>query len=302
MLEPTNIIKFYDRFALMKLLLLSLLCCTIFGTNEVTKSDSVAFVTAQWQVTELEKGARTMYAQVPMFNSTQSICVVKYPVRKFRTEILNRPGKTAGKASVVGEEIGAAFMLNAGYFNVKQRVTSVHLMKKGHVLGYTASNELGRVDALLGFKDRKGRRVMIEQVKDTSRYVDVASGWHESIASGPLLMVDGKIQVPVRMIEAYPYDEFYDKRHPRTAFGVDDEGNAYLVVIDGRFKGQADGASVYETAYICRLLGMTDVINLDGGGSSTLWTRQTGVVNHPSDNRQFDHEGERVIPTFIAVY
>ena len=286
----------------MKLLLLSLVCCTIFGTPQVTKSDSVAFVNAQWQVTELEKGAKAMYAQIPMFNSTQSVCVVKYPVRKFRTEILNRPGELAGKASHVGEETDAVFMLNAGYFNVKQRVTSVHLMKKGKVLGYTASNELGRVDAMLGFKDRKGRRVMIEQVKDTSRYVDVASRWHESIASGPLLMVDGKIQVPVRMIEAYPYDEFYDKRHPRTAFGVDDEGNAYLVVIDGRFKGQADGASVYETAYICRLLGMTDVINLDGGGSSTLWTRQSGVVNHPSDNRQFDHEGERVIPTFIAVY
>ena len=286
----------------MKLLLLSILCCTIFGTPEVVKSDSVAFVTAQWQVTELEKGAKLMSAQIPMFNSIQSISVVKYPVRKFRTEILNRPGKAAGKASVVGEEIGAAFMLNAGYFNVRQRVTSVHLMKKGQLLGYTASNELGRVDALLGFKDRKGRKVRIEQVKDTARYVEVAAEWHESIASGPLLMVDGKIQVPVRMIEAYPYDEFYDKRHPRTAFGVDNKGYAYLVVIDGRFKGQADGASVYETAYICRLLGMTDVINLDGGGSSTLWTRQSGVVNHPSDNRKFDHKGERVIPTFIAVY
>jgi exopolysaccharide biosynthesis protein len=286
----------------MKLLLLSILCCTIFGTPEVVKSDSVAFITAQWQVTELEKGAKVMYAQVPMFNSIQSVCVVKYPVRKFRTEILNRPGKIAGTASDVGEEIGAVFMLNAGYFNVRQRITSVHLMKRGQLLGYTAPNELGRVDALLGFKDRKGRKVMIEQVKDTARYVEVAEAWRESIASGPLLMVDGKIQVPVRMIEEYPYDEFYDKRHPRTAFGVDDKGYAYMVVIDGRFKGQADGASVYETAYICCLLGMTDAINLDGGGSSTLWTRQTGVINHPSDNRQFDHSGERVIPTFIAVY
>ena len=75
MLEPTNIIKFYDRFALMKLLLLSLVCCTIFGTPQVAKSDSVAFVNAQWQVTELEKGAKAMYAQIPMFNSTQSVCV-----------------------------------------------------------------------------------------------------------------------------------------------------------------------------------------------------------------------------------
>lgn len=73
-------------------------------------------------------------------------------------------------------------------------------------------------------------------------------------------------------------------------------------MIDGRFKKQADGASIYETAYICHMLGMTDAINLDGGGSATLWTEKTGVINHPSDNKKFDHEGERVIPNLIVVY
>ena len=68
----------------------------------------------------------------------------------------------------------------------------------------------------------------------------------------------------------YSSAQFYDNRHPRAAFGTDDEGNAYLVVIDGRFPGQADGATIYETAYICHLLGMTDAINLDGGGSSCM--------------------------------
>ena len=74
------------------------------------------------------------------------------------------------------------------------------------------------------------------------------------------------------------------------------------MVIDGRFKGSADGASIYETAYICHLLGMTDAINLDGGGSSALWTSTTGVISHPRDNRRFDHEGERTVPNLIAVY
>ena len=74
------------------------------------------------------------------------------------------------------------------------------------------------------------------------------------------------------------------------------------MVIDGRFKGAADGASIYETAYICHLFGMTDAINLDGGGSSALWTSTTGVISHPCDNRRFDHEGERTVPNLIAVY
>ena len=37
------------------------------------------------------------------------------------------------------------------------------------------------------------------------------------------------------------------------------------------------------------------------GGSSTLWTAQEGVLNHPYDNRRFDHEGERGVPNCIVV-
>lgn len=69
-----------------------------------------------------------------------------------------------------------------------------------------------------------------------------------------------------------------------------------MAVIDGRFKGQGDGATIAETAYIARQLGLTEALNLDGGGSSTLWTAQEGVLNHPYDNRRFDHEGERGAP------
>ena len=47
---------------------------------------------------------------------------------------------------------------------------------------------------------------------------------------------------------------------------------------------------------------MTAAINLDGGGSSALWSKETGVINHPRDNRKFDHEGERSVPNLIVVY
>lgn len=73
-----------------------------------------------------------------------------------------------------------------------------------------------------------------------------------------------------------------------------------MAVIDGRAKGQAAGATIAETAYIARLLGLTDALNLDGGGSSALWTAQEGVVSHPSDNRRFDHAGERAVPNGIV--
>lgn len=288
------------------------------------KADSLAFINADWQITQLDKGAQAMYAQVPMFNSSQSICVVKYPAKKFNTEILHRPGKTAGKPSEIAKEVGAVFALNGGYFHVKQRIPSVYFRIGKEQVGYTHPTELYRVDGLMGFKDSKGRKAKIAYATDTTAYEAVSKGWHSAMATGPMLIVDDEIVVPVLMGDKadgenvaamaqeqkqgskirthYSSAQFYDKRHPRAAFGTDDNGNAYLVVIDGRFKGQADGASIYETAYICHLLGMTEAINLDGGGSTTLWTEQTGVINHPYDNKKFDHEGERSVPNLIVVY
>jgi hypothetical protein len=292
--------------------------------DQPQKRDSFAFLNADWEVTDLGRGAQAMYASVPMFSSVQSVCVVKYPVRKFRTDIVHRPAEAADKPSVIGSECGAAFALNGGYFHVKQRIPSVYFREGDRQLGYTHPTELYRVDGLMGFKDRKGRKVRIKAVSDTTLYDEAGKGWKEAMASGPMLIAGGDILVPVLTgdkadganVEAmarekkqgakirthYSSAQFYDKRHPRAVFGTDDEGNAYLVVIDGRFPGQADGATIYETAYICHLLGMTDAVNLDGGGSTTLWTEKTGVINHPYDNKKFDHEGERSVPNLIVVY
>lgn len=286
--------------------------------------DSLAFVNASWKITDLGRGAKAMYAQIPMFYSTQSVCVVKYPMKNFRTDILHRPEETAGKPSEIGREVGASFALNGGFFNVKQRIPSVYFREGKDQLGYTHPTELYRVDGLMGLKDRKGRKAVIEMAADTILYGAVSKGWKEAMASGPVLILDGEIVVPLLMGDKadganvsamadeqrqgskirthYSSAQFYDKRHPRAAFGYDDDGNGYLVVIDGRFKGQADGATIYETAYICHMLGMTEAINLDGGGSTTLWTEKTGVINHPYDNKKFDHEGERSVPNLIVVY
>ena len=288
------------------------------------EADSLAFINAAWEVTDLDRGAQVLYAQIQMFRSTQSICIVKYPLRKFRTEIPHRPGEQAGKTSEIASEVGAVLALNGSYFHVRQKTPSTYFREDGVLLGHTHPSELYRVDGLLGFKDRRGRKVRIEPVSDTTLYDTVSRGWYTALAAGPVLILDGEIVVPRLTDDSaeganaaekrtekkassgirthYSSAQFYDRRHPRTAFGTDKKGYAYLVVIDGRFKGQADGASIYETAYICHLLGMRDAINLDGGGSSTLWTEKTGVVNHPYDNKKFDHEGERSVPNLIVVY
>ena len=84
--------------------------------------------------------------------------------------------------------------------------------------------------------------------------------------------------------------------------GQDADGNVWLIVVDGRAPGEADGMTISELISFCLQLGLTDALNLDGGGSSTLWAQKAGVISNPCDNRRFDHAGQRKVPNALIVY
>jgi hypothetical protein len=70
-------------------------------------------------------------------------------------------------------------------------------------------------------------------------------------------------------------------RHPRSALGWNADA-FFLIVVDGRRAGWSVGMTIPELAAFAKTLGCTEAINLDGGGSSTLWLKD-GVMNLPSD-------------------
>jgi exopolysaccharide biosynthesis protein len=84
-----------------------------------------------------------------------------------------------------------------------------------------------------------------------------------------------------------------DKRHPRTAIGVDAAGFLYLLVVDGRTE-KSVGMTLPELQVYVAQMGLTNAINLDGGGSSTLVLRGT-LMNVPSDGK------ERPVASFVEV-
>ncbi|HEV8573992.1 MAG TPA: phosphodiester glycosidase family protein [Dehalococcoidia bacterium] len=75
-----------------------------------------------------------------------------------------------------------------------------------------------------------------------------------------------------------------DSRNPRTAIGVDGNGFLYLLVVDGR-SDQSLGMTLQELQNHLAQMGITNAINLDGGGSSTMFLRDA-VMNHPSDGKE----------------
>lgn len=74
--------------------------------------------------------------------------------------------------------------------------------------------------------------------------------------------------------------------HPRTGIGVSEDGNTIIMmVVEGRHSGSA-GVRTSQLADMMRYAGAYEAVNLDGGGSSTLYTSAFGVRNHCSDGNE----------------
>lgn len=76
----------------------------------------------------------------------------------------------------------------------------------------------------------------------------------------------------------------YFGRNPRTVAGTTADGRVLLVTIDGR-RPTSVGASIKETAAVAHALGLTESLNLDGGGSTAMSVGGV-LVNQPSGNAE----------------
>jgi len=72
-----------------------------------------------------------------------------------------------------------------------------------------------------------------------------------------------------------------------------------LIPVDGRWAGKAEGMTADElTRFIIKYFNPRYALNMDGGGSTTMCVRgrgdsRTHVVNYPTDNRKYNHYGQR---------
>ena len=90
-------------------------------------------------------------------------------------------------------------------------------------------------------------------------------------------------------------ESFINSRHPRTFAGINsDTTKLYLCVVDGR-QANSIGMNFSEMAEFLRIFNVTEAVNLDGGGSSTMVIRGR-VVNSPSDQ-----SGERPVANSLHV-
>ena len=110
------------------------------------------------------------------------------------------------------------------------------------------------------------------RLKIVTAFTPDLTGVRTAIGGGPILVAQG------RSLER----RTRDPRNPRTAIGWNDR-DFYFVVVDGRKKDLSIGVGFAELANIMIELGCKEALNLDGGGSTTLWLNGA-VANHPSEH------------------
>lgn len=232
-----------------------------------------------------------------LFGAPQDITFIEINPGKYRFRVIDH--KALKRTSEVAGEAGAVAAINGTFYNMKKGGSVCYLQIDGAVSDTTKGDDM-KLRTNGAVVVRKGK-ISVEpwsQEKE-KRFIRKPGRRTSVMATMPLLIKDGyAVELPY-------YKGFSDKRHPRSVV-FEKDGKICLMVIDGRSKGNAAGMTLDEVQRYLQSIdggkGCRNAVNLDGGGSSTLWLKEQGVLNHPSDNGKFDQKGERRVANSIAAF
>jgi hypothetical protein len=115
-----------------------------------------------------------------------------------------------------------------------------------------------------------------------------------AVGGGPVLLQCGNTMI-TNNEEIKFTGKAIDDKHPRTAIGYTMNHKLIILVIQGRFPGIAEGATLTQEAKLFKEIGCWEALNLDGGGSSCL------LINGKETIKPSDKEGQRAVPAVFII-
>ncbi|MDR0989664.1 MAG: phosphodiester glycosidase family protein [Prevotellaceae bacterium] len=259
-----------------------------------TTADSLAIARARWEITQPQPGIRCLSASFDtLYGVPQHVTILEINPHRYRFGLLvHTPKETTSQAA---RQAGAAAAINGSYFNMSKGTSICYTRRAGETLcTTTATGALGSVsNAAAQIKGGRLRITAWDKTTDEARRQRA----DDILVSGPLMLLAGDT-----CSLAGCNQNFIEARHPRSALARKSDGQVLLIAVAGRFPRRAEGMRIVELAHLARMLGAVEAMNLDGGGSTTLWDEVEGVVNRPTDNRTFDNQGERKVANSIAAF
>ncbi|MBR2209581.1 MAG: phosphodiester glycosidase family protein [Synergistaceae bacterium] len=218
---------------------------------------------------------------LPSFSNINTNIVPKFWVRleidptywKISPLISKNSTKDLLTLSQLSKQYGAKASINAGFFaaTTPGRGYPIGALKiNGELI-----NEAYDGRGCLGWNsDDEAVFQVIENSEEISEWYDMEN----IIQAGPLLLDEG-------FASTVPEDfnnSLTSVRHPRSAVGINKNGDWVFVVVDGRNGLHSSGATISELTEILRSQGVMYALNLDGGGSTEIIINGK-IYNSPSD-------------------
>ena len=282
----------------MKTYIITLFIAATFTSGVFAQSDSVSVVKADWKKEKILPGLRlkTFWFNKTLFNSNQNVSILEIKEKKNLLFDLGFETKKLVTTSDFGKSANAIAALNGTFFDIAKGGSVDYIRSDGMIIN---ENRLGKNGSRAG---HQSSAVLINKGKLSIAKWDGKPEWEQSLhaedimVSGPLLIFD-------QQFEKLDSNTFNKTRHPRSAIAVTRNKRILLITVDGRNENSA-GMSLFELAKLMRWLKARAAINLDGGGSTTLWVNnymENGVVNYPTDNKKWDHEGQRKVANVLLL-
>ncbi|MBQ7688186.1 MAG: phosphodiester glycosidase family protein [Clostridia bacterium] len=188
-----------------------------------------------------------------------------YESRKVRAKV------PAMLDAAVKNGVNAVAAVNADFFDIFGDYSPSGLcVKNGRVIANADSAR-----PFIGIK-KDGTPVIASLAEDPALLPTLS----QAAAGLQMLVKDGAI------CDFAPLEPFGFVRHPRTAAGVTKDGRILLLVVDGRIPAYSNGATLTDLAKLLLARGADRAVNLDGGGSSIVYTKKNGeflLRSNPAD-------------------
>ena len=261
-------------------------------------TDSLRFARADRTKNEFAKHVSWQTVSIDsFFGAKQHINVLSFRNKSRRLRIaFASAGDSLKKTSWFGQKHQAIAAVNGTFFDMKQGGSVDMIRIDGQTLDTT------RLDKNQARAEHRQAAIVINRNKLGIVYGGTSPRWDQErsepnvMVTGPLLLVNGQ---PHPLLK----NAFNDNRHPRTCACVTTDRRVILLTADGRHANAA-GLSLPELTKVMQWLGCRDAINLDGGGSTTIWLAgqgENGVVNFPSDGKNWVRTVERPVSNVLLL-
>lgn len=245
--------------------------------------------TLNWQIDSIAEDLVWKYIETDeLFGAPQ--CINVLVIGPERSLSIGYETQAFKSTSQFAEEEGALAAVNAGFFDMKDGGSVTFMKVEDEVIHQHATDSRLITQSCVAIDEQQHLTILPSPPSDS---LEMPAYYDDILFTGPLMIDDGEF---VEMDTV----AFNTRRHPRTCACTWVDGSTLLVTVDGRNE-RAAGMSIPELASFLQTLHCQDAINLDGGGSTTMWIQGKGVTNHPSDNHTFDGEGERKVANVLLV-